>query len=358
MKCISNWLLDCTNSPPSLWLLALKCTAFLLNHTSSSQLDGKVPLQILTGVTQDISALLRFHWCEKVHWHVDESSFPSETAEACGHFVGFSENVGHALTFAILTKDTNKIICRSEVCTAADTNHPNFQMHDWGDEHDSKGIICSKSDDNQPNEEGTRPMALVDPEDLVGFTFDVPDEQRNLQPTTIVEATDDHQKQIFESSKHKKFKVSCNKDQHEEIASCNEIVDHIERQNEEPLHWELRHIVSHQGPLQSDHPSHQGSSCNVRVEWENEETTDEPLSITAVDAPVACAICARKKGLLDKPGWRCFKCMAKKQGKFFTIANKAKIREHFSKPKCKCGVEIPRNCTHAVRLDKENGNTL
>ena len=126
MKHISNRLLDCTNSPPSLWLLALKCTVFLLNHTSSSQLDGKVPLQILTGVTQDISALLWVHWHEKVHCCVDESSFPSETAEACGHFVGFLENVGHALTFAILTKDTNKIICRSEVRTAEDTNHPNF----------------------------------------------------------------------------------------------------------------------------------------------------------------------------------------------------------------------------------------
>ena len=130
MKSISNWLLDHTNSPPSLWLLALKCTAFLLNHTSSSQLDGKVPLQILTGVTQDISALLHFHWCEKVCHCVDESSFPSETAEACGHFVGFLDNVGHALTFAILTKDTNKIICRSEVCTAEETNHPNIRRND------------------------------------------------------------------------------------------------------------------------------------------------------------------------------------------------------------------------------------
>ena len=126
MKCIFNCLLDCTNSPPSLWLLALKCTAFLLNHTSSSQLDGKVPLQILTGITQDISALLRFHWHEKGCCCVDESSFASEMAEACGHFVGFLENVGHALTFAILTKDTNKIICRSEVRTAEDTNHPHF----------------------------------------------------------------------------------------------------------------------------------------------------------------------------------------------------------------------------------------
>ena len=92
-------------------------------------------------------------------------------------------------------------------------------------------------------------MALVDPEELVGFTFNMTNEQGNLQSTTIVEAMDDHQKQLFENSKHKKFKVSCNKDQCEEILSCNEIVDHIERQREWPLCWELKHIVSHQGPL-------------------------------------------------------------------------------------------------------------
>ena len=325
MKRIANRLLDRTDSPPSLWLLALKYTAYLLNHTSSQQLDGKVPLQVLTGVTQDLSALLRFHWYERVYYRVDESSFPSETAEACGHFVGFSENVGHALTFAILTEDTNKIIYRSEVRTAEDSHHPNLRTHDWGDDHNSKGIICSKSDDSQTNEESTRPMALVDPEELVGFTFDMPDKHGNLQATTIVKAIDEHQKQIIDSSKHKKFKVSRNNDQYEEILSYNEIVDYIEKQGEEPLYWELRHIVSHQGPLQAHHPSYKGSPYNVRVEWENGEITDEPISIIAVDAPVACAIYARKNGLLDKPGWRRFKRIAKKQGKYFTAINKAKI---------------------------------
>ena len=60
VKRIANRLLDRTGSPPSLWLLALKYTAYLLNHTVSNRLDGKVPLQVLTGITQDISALLHF----------------------------------------------------------------------------------------------------------------------------------------------------------------------------------------------------------------------------------------------------------------------------------------------------------
>ena len=47
-------------------------------------------------------------------------------------------------------------------------------------------------------------------------------------------------------------------------------------------------IVPHQGPLSKEHPSYKGSKYNVRVEWENGEITEEPLSVIAVDAPVAC----------------------------------------------------------------------
>ena len=110
MKSIGNRLSDCTDSPPSLWLLAFRYVTCLLNHTSSSHLDGKVPLQVLTGVTQDLSALLWFSWYEKVYYREDETSFPSETKESSGCFVGFAPNVGHALTFAMLTNNTQKII--------------------------------------------------------------------------------------------------------------------------------------------------------------------------------------------------------------------------------------------------------
>ena len=72
---------------------------------------------------------------------------------------------------------------------------------------------------SQTNEESTRKKGLVDPEELVGFTFDMPDKHGNLQATTIVKAIGEHQKQIFDSSKHKKFKVRRNNDQYEEILS-------------------------------------------------------------------------------------------------------------------------------------------
>ena len=94
------------------------------------------------------------------------------------------------------------------------------------------------------------------------------------------------------------------------------------------------------------------------MRWKNGETTQEPLLITAVNAPLPCAICAKKKGLLNAPGWKRFKCLAKHQEKLFTEINKAKIRLHHQKPKFKCGIELPRDHVDAVRLNKENGNSL
>ena len=82
------------------------------------------------------------------------------------------------------------------------------------------------------------------------------------------------------------------------------------------------------------------------------------LATIAFDALVACAIHARKKGSLDKLGWKCFKWLAKKTGEFFTKANKAKIRQCNRKPKFKCGVEVLGDCDHALQLDRDNGNTL
>ena len=58
-------------------------------------------------------------------------------------------------------------------------------------------------------------------------------------------------------------------------------MDHLDRYGEDPLYWELDHIVSHQGPLPKEHPNYHGSTYNVKVEWKNGEITEEPLSIIA-----------------------------------------------------------------------------
>ena len=217
LKRIANCLMDRTGSPPSLWLLALQYTAFFLNHTSCASLDKAIPMTILTGVTQDISILLRFHWYEKVYFRANESSFPSESPEQSGYFVGFAENVGNALTFAILIIDTNKIIYRSEVRSATDPKSINLQSDNWGvhqqDKPETEEIIKSHNDgSNKP------PMAYIDTEDLVGKTFNIlEDDNGNISKLTVIDAIKNHEDDTKHNTIHTKFRVQHEKNNYEDI---------------------------------------------------------------------------------------------------------------------------------------------
>ena len=107
---ISNRILGFTGAPDDCWLLAVQYVSFVLNHCATPALDYQVPLQVLMGQVADISPMLAFAWYEPVYYMVDDSSFPSETVEKRGRFVGIAENVGHLMTFKILTDDTRTVI--------------------------------------------------------------------------------------------------------------------------------------------------------------------------------------------------------------------------------------------------------
>jgi hypothetical protein len=102
----------------------------------------------------------------------------------------------------------------------------------------------------------------------------------------------------------------------------------------------------------------QGSKITLLIEWEYGEITKEPLSIIAADDPVTCAIYARENGLLNQPGWKRFKHIAKNQQKFTRMVNQAKLKSFHTAPKYKYGYDIPRTYEQAKRLDEKNGNTL
>jgi hypothetical protein len=63
---------------------------------------------------------LRFRFWEPVYHKLDDSTFPSESRETLGRFVGIAEQVGHLMTFKILTDDTSKVVFRSNVRSALD----------------------------------------------------------------------------------------------------------------------------------------------------------------------------------------------------------------------------------------------
>jgi hypothetical protein len=125
IKRLCNTILDCSGAPAYTWLLCLMCVCFLLNNTWCEAVDD-IPIRMSTGSTNDISPLLCFHFWEPVYYKFDDSDFPSDSHEKCGHFVGISESVGHAMTFKILTDDTLKVIHRSNVRSALNLHAKNL----------------------------------------------------------------------------------------------------------------------------------------------------------------------------------------------------------------------------------------
>ena len=118
LKTTINRLMDRTGCPDNLCLRAAIYVSMLLNVIAHRQLAWRTPYEVGRGVTPDISPFLQFEWYEPVYY-LDEfhSGFP-KPKEKLGRWLGPTENCGDAMTFWILTDDTNKIIARSSVRTA------------------------------------------------------------------------------------------------------------------------------------------------------------------------------------------------------------------------------------------------
>jgi len=135
LKMYCNNVLNCTGAPPYTWLLCLLWVSFVLNHLATESLHYKTPMEALTGNTPDISPMLQFHFWEPVYYAIEDASFPSDTNEKFGHFVGIAETVGDALTFKVLTEDTQKIIYHSAVCSALNPTECNLHLSALGGEN-------------------------------------------------------------------------------------------------------------------------------------------------------------------------------------------------------------------------------
>ena len=156
-------------------------------------------------------------------------------------------------------------------------------------------------------------LPLVDTSDLIGRTFLTEQEDRQKHRARIVAAIEDHNANVENNLDRVKFICSVNDDKYEEIMTYNEIMNHIELSEEDAIVWRFKRIVGHEGPLSKDHAMWKGSTYNVRIEWENGEITDEPMTTIAADDPITCAIYAKDNGLLDTPGWKRFKSIARRQ---------------------------------------------
>ena len=147
-----QWWMNHRNVAPNAWLLCLQWCADVMNHISEKSLGWRTPLQVLTGQTTDISILLVFLFWDVVYVprYKDKDYSGNlgtdKSSEIRGRFVGFSWDVGHALTFKILTDDTQKIICRSRVRIANDDEN-NLKLDLLAGDVKERVYIRSKRDD-------------------------------------------------------------------------------------------------------------------------------------------------------------------------------------------------------------------
>ena len=358
LKRYTNTILNRTGAPAYTWLLCLTYVCFLLNRLACQSLQWRTPLEALDGSTPDISPLLRFSFWDPVYYKLDDSDFPSESTEGRGRWVGVAEHVGHAMTYKILTDDTKKVIYRSNVRSALTKSDRNKRVDLLGGEEVTPIIKSSRDEDD--SQRGSMP--IFDPTDLVGRTFLMdPSDNGERYRAKILEAVVEDTEQLAKHPDRIKFLCSVNDEMYEEVLSYNEILNYINKQGEEDgeqaIVWKFKRIAAHQGPLRKGDPGYNGSKFNVLIEWENGEQTYEPLDTIAADDPVTCAIYVKENDLLEEPGWRRFKHIAKREGKLLRMANQAKLRSYRTAPKYKFGYQVPSNHEEAMRLDKKNLNT-
>ena len=115
LKWYTNTILSHTGAPANTWLLCLLYICFLLNCLACQSLEWQTPLEALEGSMPDISLLLHFSFWDPIY-KLDDSDFPSGSTEGRGHWVGIAENVGHAMTYKILTDDNKKLSTDRTCC--------------------------------------------------------------------------------------------------------------------------------------------------------------------------------------------------------------------------------------------------
>ena len=316
IKRMVNIIMDRVGAPAELWLLCLEYVCYILNRLSSKVLDHKTLLEVATGQHPDISPLLQYSFYEPVYYRsYDDEGFPSESREKKGYWVGIAENIGNALTYKVLTDDTNKVITRSELRSANDPLTPNLRADpDKGEDPDAKPIFVAEYPDDDLS--GLPPMTgpAISPDEIIGRTFLLPPDDKGQRFCACITQKILNNGELEDPQySNVKFLLKVDGARADKIVGYNQVIQSLNNYFETELNedgeqlFHFQEILGHEGPLNKEHPNYKGSTWNVLVLWNTGEKTFEPLHIIANDDPVSCAIYAKNNNLLSKPGWKRFK---------------------------------------------------
>ena len=323
---------------------------YVLNHLAHETLGGKTPLQAAFGVTPDVLALLAFYWFQRVFYYTPDAKFP-KSKERAGRLVGIAENVGDALTFLVLTDDTNQVIARSVLRPVDDGTNPNKRSStNGGGVVESKPVVLSATDPIDPS---VLKLPNIKPADLIGKTF------LRVRETDGTKHRAEVLKRITEvDGATDQFLVSLGDGKREEVMTYNAILDQLEKQardeqdlGEDELFYSFLSIEDHrQNPATKQ--------WDIRAKWEDRTETWEPLAEFWRNDPMTVAVYAKEHDLLETPGWKRFCPYVKNQKKVNQMTKQSILCSMRQAIRYRFGVRVPKTPREAMELNAKNGNSL
>ena len=367
IKVMLNAVMSRTGTPCGYWLLCLSYCIHLMNHLSLDSLGHQVPETVKTGQPADVSQFMQYRWWEPVYYL---SGSDDGDDEKLGHWAGIAEHCGDILTYQIVSSETGLVLKRSDIRTATDPTKPNLRAE--GKLAEAKLIrpageasteIFSAHDLLHPGDDAPNlQLPKFSPEELIGVTFlrERDGTGQILRTKVIRQLINDD----LETHQRIRFLIQSGSDDNlvDDVITYTELSDLVDQQNTaEDLNpdrpWIYKSVKAHQGPLHTKHPNYKGSKYNLLVLWEDGTETYEPLVTMIKDDPVTVADYAKKNGLLDTPGWKSLKRIARRSKLFKRMVNQAKLRSKRTAPIYKYGIQVPRNQKEAYDIDARNQDT-
>ena len=171
VKHMSNNIMDCIGCPTKFWLLCTLFTISLLNHLV--KVNGAIPMSLITSQVTDIPAFLTFHFWEEVFFEEPDSS------KRLGRWVGIAAKHRDALTYLVLSHDTEQVVVHSNIHHAKEPLFPNIcacpsapsgpSLLDRG-EVSSRPVLHSLSDALDVNPSNLE-LPKFSPDELLGLSF-------------------------------------------------------------------------------------------------------------------------------------------------------------------------------------------
>jgi hypothetical protein len=205
------------------------CVIFIVNRMGRADLNWETPFKWMHGYDPDLSVCLLCHFWQPVYYALDEHDISQFPKEAKGRFVGFSEKVGHSLTFQVLDLSSGAILNCSRLRPAdgEEGQEPNLRADMEPNTSDEPEFKLEALHADNPNCAGDIPVFST--EDLIGRTFLMPP-QENLEhyQAKIVKELERMDNELEQDPIHRKFLLKLGPDKYEEIKTYNEILEMIE----------------------------------------------------------------------------------------------------------------------------------